>query len=145
MRTNGTSLGRVQTLSLVKWIDLPVRGDDRGSLIAIELGETLPFEVQRFYYIFGTVPGVSRGFHAHRSLQQVIVCVSGQCRFVLDDGRIREDVVLDNPARGLLVGDFLWREMHDFSKDCVLMVFASDHYHESDYIRSYEAFLASVN
>lgn len=128
-------------MSLVNWIDLPVLGDDRGSLAAIEAMDTIPFEVKRVYYIFGTKAGVSRGFHAHHQLQQLAVCVSGKCRMRLDNGQTKEDVWLDSPSKGLLIGDMIWREMHDFSEDCVLLVLASEHYDEADYIRDYDEFL----
>ena len=131
-------------MSLVHWIDLPVLGDDRGSLVAIEASDTIPFEVQRVYYIFNTKSGVARGFHAHHQLQQLAVCVSGKCRMVLDDGQTKEEAWLDSPNKGVLIGDMIWREMHDFSDDCVLLVLASEHYDESDYIRDYDEFLKVV-
>jgi dTDP-4-dehydrorhamnose 3,5-epimerase-like enzyme len=127
-------------MSLIKTIDFPPLGDERGSLVALEAHKTVPFDVKRVYYIFGTKPGVSRGFHAHRALQQVSVCVTGKCRMVLDDGQRREEVWLDSPTKGLLIGDLVWREMHDFSPDCVLLVLASEFYDEIDYIRSYDEF-----
>jgi dTDP-4-dehydrorhamnose 3,5-epimerase-like enzyme len=131
-------------VSLLQWIDLPVRGDHRGSLVAVEAGDTVPFEIRRVYYVFDTQPGVARGFHAHRQLQQVAVCVSGKCRMVVDDGRHREDAWLDSPARGLVIDAMVWHEMHEFSADCVLLVLASAHYDEADYIRNYESFLAAA-
>ncbi len=120
-------------------------GDERGSLVALETYKTVPFDVKRVYYIFGTKPGVSRGFHAHRALQQLAVCVTGTFRMVLDDGHQREDVWLDSPTKGLLIGDLVWREMHDFSPDCVLLVLASEFYNEADYIRSYDEFKRIVS
>ena len=127
-------------MSLIRLVDLPSLGDERGSLIAIEANMHIPFEVKRVYYIFGTQPGVSRGFHAHKNLQQLAVCVTGKCRMVLDDGINKESVWLDSPTKGLLIGNNVWREMHEFSDDCVLLVLASEHYDESDYIRDYEIF-----
>jgi dTDP-4-dehydrorhamnose 3,5-epimerase-like enzyme len=127
-------------MGLIHTISFPPLGDDRGSLVALEAHKTVPFDVKRVYYIFGTEHGVSRGFHAHRVLQPVAVCVTGKCRMVLDDGHQREDVWLDSPTKGLLIGDLVWREMHDFSSDCVLLVLASEFYNEADYIRSYEEF-----
>jgi dTDP-4-dehydrorhamnose 3,5-epimerase-like enzyme len=127
-------------MSIIKTISFPPLGDDRGSLVALEAQKTVPFEVKRVYYIFGTKAGVSRGFHAHRTLQQVAVCVTGKCRMVLDDGRRREEVWLESPTKGLLISDLVWREMHDFSTDCVLLVLASEHYNEVDYIRSFDEF-----
>ncbi len=124
-----------------KHVDLRVIGDDRGSLIAIEKGCNLPFSIQRVYYIFGTKPGISRGFHAHKRLQQLMVCIAGKCRIVLDNGKTKEDFWLDSPTKGLLIQDMVWREMHDFSEDCVLVVFASERYDEVDYIRDYGEFV----
>lgn len=132
-------------MSLIRLVEFPPLGDDRGSLVALEAHKTVPFEINRVYYIFGTKPGVSRGFHAHRALKQVAVCVTGRCRIVLDDGRQREEVWLDSPTKGLLIADLVWREMHDFSPDCVLLVMASEHYKEDDYIRSYEDFIKALS
>jgi hypothetical protein len=64
---------------------------------------------------------------------------------VLDDGHQREEVWLDSPTKGLLIGDLVWREMHDFSPDCVLLVLASEFYNEADYIRSYDEFQRIVS
>lgn len=132
-------------MSLIHLIDLPSLGDDRGSLVALEANRHIPFEVKRVYYIFGTKPGVSRGFHAHKNLQQFAVCVSGKCRMLLDDGIKKESIWLDSPTKGLLIGNNVWREMHEFSDDCVLLVLASEHYDESDYIRDYSEFCSAVN
>lgn len=131
-------------MSLVHLIDLPQLGDERGSLVSIEACNHIPFEVKRVYYIYQTKHGVSRGFHAHKNLQQLAVCVAGKCHFLLDDGVSRESVCLDTPNKGLLIGNNVWREMHDFSEDCVLLVLASEHYDESDYIRDYSVFCAQV-
>lgn len=121
-------------------IDIPVFGDTRGSLAALE-SPLIPFEIQRIYYIFGTSPGVRRGFHAHRRLQQVAVCVHGACSFLLDNGSHQTTVHLDKPSTGLYLGHMIWREMFDFSPDCVLVVLADSIYDESDYIRSHAEFL----
>lgn len=135
----------MQGLNLIKLIKFPPLGDHRGSLVALEEEKTVPFEIKRVYYIFGTKSGISRGFHAHRTLKQVAICVTGRCRMVLDDGKHREEVWLDSPTKGLLIGDLVWREMHDFSPDCVLLVLASEHYSESDYIRSYQDFMRCMS
>ncbi|HDT5887874.1 sugar 3,4-ketoisomerase [Aeromonas dhakensis] len=129
----------------IKLISLQAHGDERGSLIALEEGKNIPFPVKRVYYLFNTKEGVSRGFHAHRELKQVAIAVRGSCRFVLDNAKERVDILLDNPAQGLLIESFIWREMHDFSDDCVLMVLADQLYDESDYIRKYEDFLRIAN
>lgn len=125
-------------------VDFETLGDDRGSLIAIEEGYNTPFEIKRVYYIFDTKDGVERGFHAHINLKQMCIVVKGSCIFVLDDGYKREEIKLDNPNQGLYIEGLIWREMKDFSKDCVLLVLASEHYDESDYIRDYYKFLEEV-
>lgn len=128
----------------IKLIPLQAHGDDRGSLIALEEGKNIPFPVKRVYYLFNTKEGVRRGFHAHKALKQVAIAVRGSCRFVLDDGNERVEVLLDNPAQGLLIESFMWREMYDFSEDCVLMVLADELYDESDYIRDYAQFIEAA-
>ncbi len=132
-------------MKLIRFIDLPSLGDERGYLVAIEANKHIPFEVKRVYYILGTQSGVSRGFHAHKNLQQLAVCVAGKCRMLLDDGVNKESVWLDSPTKGLMIGNNVWREMHEFSDDCVLLVLASEHYDESDYIRDYSEFCSAVN
>jgi dTDP-4-dehydrorhamnose 3,5-epimerase-like enzyme len=130
------------TMSLIKWINFQTLGDERGSLISIEQGKVVPFEIKRVYYIYRTAEGVSRGFHAHRNLRQVAICLAGKCRMVLDNGITREDVWLDCATKGILIEGGMWREMHDFSEHCILLVLASALYDESDYIRDYDEFLA---
>lgn len=125
----------------IKLVQLQTHGDERGSLVALEDQKNVGFPIKRVYYIFGTIPGVRRGFHAHKDLRQLVIAVRGSCRFVLDDGKERVELLLDNPAQGLIVESMMWREMYDFSEDCVLMVLADSHYDESDYIRNYSDFL----
>jgi dTDP-4-dehydrorhamnose 3,5-epimerase-like enzyme len=130
--------------NLIKIVKIPQLGDERGQLSVVEFGKTLPFLVRRIYWIHGTKPGVSRGFHAHKKLHQLCVCVAGSVRISLFDGKKEESVVLDSSLKGLLIGPSLWREMHDFSPDCVLMVFADAEYDEADYIRDREEFIRYV-
>ena len=132
-------------MSLIKTISFNPLGDERGSLVALEGSKSVPFDIKRVYYLFDTKDGVSRGFHAHRNLKQVAVCVTGSCRFILDNGKRREEVVLNKSTTGLLINDLTWREMYDFSPDCVLMVLASEYYDELDYIRDYDKFIRTIN
>lgn len=127
-------------MSLIQFIDFPLLGDERGSLVALENHRSIPFDIKRVYYICDTQQGVSRGFHAHKQLKQVAVCVAGKCRVILDDGKQREEVWLDSATKGILITDMIWREMHDFSKGCVFLVLASELYDENDYIRDYSEF-----
>lgn len=129
----------------IKLIPLQMHGDERGSLIALEEEKNIPFQIKRVYYMFNTGNEVRRGFHAHRALKQVAIAVRGSCRFVLDDGNERIEILLDNPAQGLIIDSCIWREMYDFSEDCVLMVLADQLYEESDYIRDYDVFLKNID
>ena len=128
-----------------KLINFKTNGDERGSLIALENNHNIPFDVKRVYYIFNTKDKVRRGFHAHKNLKQVAICVSGSCKFLLDDGKNKEEIELNTPNQGLFLEGLIWREMFDFSEDCVLIVLADDYYDEEDYIRDYEVFKDKVN
>lgn len=121
----------------IKMIEFEIHGDENGSLIALEENKNIPFEIKRVYYIFGTKKSVIRGRHAHKKLKQVAVCISGSCRVLLDDGNKKEEILLDSPNKGLIINEMIWREMYDFSEDCVLMILASELYDENDYIREY--------
>ncbi|MGN7912513.1 sugar 3,4-ketoisomerase [Enterobacter cloacae] len=128
----------------VELIPLQKHDDERGMLVALEQTKNVPFEIKRVYYMFGTQTNVRRGYHAHKELRQLAIPVSGSCRFMLDDGKEKVDILLDNPALGLLIEPSIWHEMYDYSHDCILLVLASDVYNESDYIRNYDEFVESV-
>lgn len=119
-------------------------GDHRGQLVALEEGKEIPFQVKRVYYMYDTVEGVRRGYHAHKCLEQILICVHGSCKILLDNGKETAVVPLDTPYEGLYISNDMWREMYDFSPDAVLMVLASELYDESDYIRNYDEFLKFV-
>lgn len=119
-------------------------GDDRGMLIALEEFKDIPFEIKRVFYMYKTKEGIHRGFHAHKNLEQILVCISGSCKVRLDNGCESKVVTLETPYEGLYVPTFLWREMYDFSEDAVLVVFASDYYMEEEYIRNYDEFKEMV-
>lgn len=125
-------------------LNFRVRGDHTGNLVALEKGTEFPFDIKRVYYIWGTDKDAIRGKHAHRKLEQVIVCTSGSCDFILDDGKERTTVHLDKPSQGLHIKSNIWREFTNFSPDCVVMVLASEHYDEKDYIRDYKTFLQEI-
>lgn len=130
-------------MEIVKY-SFPPHGDERGQLVAIEEGQDIPFAIKRVYYIYDTLPDVQRGYHAHRNLQQILLCVHGSCRIVLDDGHERKEVLLNKPYEGLYISNDIWREMYDFSEGAVLLVLASEHYDEADYIRDYDDFTALI-
>lgn len=119
-------------------------GDARGQLVALEETKEIPFQIKRVYYIYDTLADVRRGFHAHKKLKQLLICVHGSCKVLLDDGTDKEIVTLDKPYEGIFIQSNMWREMYDFSPDAVLLVLASENYDESDYIRDYSKFLEYV-
>jgi dTDP-4-dehydrorhamnose 3,5-epimerase-like enzyme len=129
----------------IKLIQLQSHGDERGSLVSLEEEKNIPFPIKRVYYVFNTKDKVRRGFHAHKKLKQLAIVVKGSCRFLLDDGNEKIEVLLDNPAQGLYIESFVWREMFDFSEDCVLMVLADSVYDEADYVRDYSEFTQMVS
>ncbi|CAM2825840.1 sugar 3,4-ketoisomerase [Vibrio neptunius] len=131
-------------MSLIQWIDFKEIGDERGCLVALESNRNIPFAIKRVYYLYNLSPDLPRGFHAHRKLVQVAICLSGSCNILMDDGSHKIEVNLNSQSKGLLIDVMQWHEMRSFSKDCVLLVLASDMYQESDYIRDYNCFLEEV-
>lgn len=115
--------------------------DRNGNLTVIENGETLPFDVKRVYYIYDVPGGESRGAHAHKELEQLIVAASGSFTVTLDDGKSKRSFFLNRPYQGLYVKPGLWRDLVDFSSGAVAMVLASDVYKKEDYIRDYNEFV----
>lgn len=115
--------------------------DRRGNLTVVENGSTLPFDVKRVYYLYDVPGGESRGAHAHRELEQLIVAVSGSFTVTLDDGNCKRTFFLNRPYQGLYVKASMWRDLADFSSGAVCMVLASEVYKASDYIRAYDEFI----
>lgn len=111
-----------------------------GKLSFFEGEKDLPFSVKRFYYISNVREGTSRGFHAHKQLKQLLFCPYGEIIIVLDDGKRREEILLNNPSIGLIIEKTIWREMIWVKTNSVLCVAASDYYSEEDYIRNYDEF-----
>ena len=130
---------------MIEWIELPNLGDDRGSLTVLESNKNVPFKVKRIYYILDAKPDVPRGFHAHKELMQLAFCIKGSCNMIMDNGVEKQQVRIDKSNIGLMIPPMVWHEMHDFSKDCVMLVLASDYYDEADYIRNYDEFINEAN
>ena len=112
-----------------------------GALTAVEGGQDVPFEIRRIYYITGVPRNVTRGFHSHQALEQVLLCLNGSVRIRVKTPFEEEIVPLTEDSHGLYIGHMVWREMFDFTPGAVLMVLASEHYTEDDYIRDYETYL----
>ena len=116
-------------------------GDERGMLVSLEYEKECPFPIKRVYYMYDTKKKVRRGYHAHRNLQQLLICVNGSCTIHLDDGEEIREITLDTPQKGLYLGKGIWREMYDFRPGTVLVSLASELYDETDYIRDYQQFI----
>lgn len=129
----------------VKIIRFPRLSDVRGELTVGEFGHVaFPFKPQRHFLVFGVPPNASRGEHAHRHCQQLLICVHGRCVAMVDDGTTRREFVLDNPSIGLYVPPLIWGTQHSYSGEAVLLVFASEPYDANEYIRDYDAFQAAA-
>lgn len=125
-------------------VELSGFDDHRGSLVVAEIGEQLPFTVERFFFISGVPEGEPRGIHAHKQCHQFLVCVAGSVKAMVDDGDTRVVVNLDNPRVGLHMPPLTWGAQYDYSDDAVLLVLASHVYDPEDYIHEYEEFLKVV-
>ncbi len=132
----GVHASRVEGASIYR---LPLVQDLRGYLCA---AENLPFEIKRFFLVFDVPSREVRGEHAHRQCHQFLVCTHGECRIIADDGREREEIVLDSPSVGLHLAPMVWATQYRYSPDAVLLVLASEVYQPADYIRDYAEFCA---
>ena len=118
--------------------------DERGKLVVIEGGRSVPFEIQRVFYIYQSDAKVIRGQHANRRSEFVLVNVAGTSRVRLTDGKEEMNVELDRPMTGIYIPSMVWKDMYDFSPDSVLLVLASTHYDDTEYIRDYDTYLKMV-
>jgi acetyltransferase-like isoleucine patch superfamily enzyme/dTDP-4-dehydrorhamnose 3,5-epimerase-like enzyme len=125
--------------------EMPLVVDIRGSLTFAEYGDSLPFVPKRFFMVFDVPSKDVRGEHAHKKLHQFLLCVKGSCAVVVDDGKNREEILLNKPTIGLHVPPLVWGIQYKYTPDAVLLVFASDPYDADDYIRDYDLFLELVN
>lgn len=123
----------------IKIIDIPKITDPRGNLAVIE-GDTIPFKMERVYYLYDVPSTSQRGGHAHKELRQLIIALSGSFDVVLDDGKEQKTITLNKPDKGLLIPTMVWRELENFSSGSVCMVVASMEFSEDDYIRDYNEF-----
>jgi oxalate decarboxylase/phosphoglucose isomerase-like protein (cupin superfamily) len=132
------------SLERCRILNLPKITDHRGNLTFVEGGGHIPFEIRRIFYIYDIPSGEQRGAHAHKSLEQVVVCLSGGLDVCLDDGYCQRVVRLNRPWLGLYIPPMIWASEGNFDSGTVYLVLASEHYCEADYHRDYDHFLTAV-
>lgn len=128
-------------LEEVKMIDFQQRGDERGHLVVVEENQDIPFELKRIFYMYGSDENVVRGQHANRKTEFVLINVAGSSKVLVKDGLGNEELyVLDKAHSGIYIPKMIWKDMYDFSSDSILLVLASEHYDNSEYIRDYDEY-----
>ena len=120
-------------------------GDERGKLVVIEGNDSIPFDIKRVFYIYGSDPDVVRGQHANKESEFVLINVAGQSKVRITDGHEEFIVELNRPMMGVYIPKMVWKDMYDFSQDSVLLVLASTHYDGSEYIRDYDQYIKEIN
>ena len=132
-------------MNKVKMLEFPQHGDNRGHLVVVEGGRDIPFEIKRMFYIFGSDNDVVRGQHANRKTEFVLINVAGKSKIKVKDGEGNEAIYcLNRPHTGVYLPTMVWKDMYDFSEDSVLLVLASEHYDDSEYIREYTDFVKEI-
>lgn len=132
-------------MNKVKMLEFPQRGDERGHLVIVEGGQDIPFDIKRAFYIYGSDSNVIRGQHANRRTEFVLINVAGQSKVKVKDGEGNEAIYcLNRPHTGIYLPTMVWKDMYDFSEDSVLLVLASEHYDDTEYIRDYSEFIKII-
>jgi len=126
----------------IEIIEIPKIENSLGNIAVIE-NDVIPFDIKRVYYLYDIPSSSIRGGHSHKSLQQVLIAISGSFDVILKDGISSTTITLNKPDRGLLIKNNMWRELQNFSSGAVCLVIASEVFDEADYIRDYNDFLAS--
>jgi len=133
----------MNTINNVNIIDIPKVHDERGFLAVIEK-DTIPFSIKRVYYLYDVPTESSRGGHAHKEQESVIIALSGSFEVVIDDGKTKKRIMLNKPNQGLYIPTHIWREIDNFFSGSVCLVLASTEYNEGEYIRDYEVFKSQI-
>lgn len=132
-------------MNRVRMLDFPEFGDERGHLVIAEGMKDVPFEIKRVFYIYGSDRDVVRGQHANRQSEFVLINVAGTSKVKVKDGEGNEAIYcLNRPHTGIYLPTMVWKDMYDFSEDSVLLVLASTHFDNEEYIRNYEDFQKEI-
>ena len=145
MKGNFLLLEKCGNLDQCKIINFPKVTDFRGNLSFIEENKHVPFYIKRVYYLYDVPSGATRGGHAHKKLEQLVIALSGSFDIVLDDGYVKRKFFLNRPHYGLYITPGVWRELENFSSNSVALSLVSQVYDESDYIRDYNVFRSMIN
>lgn len=124
------------------FVDLPRVEEKRGDLTYVEGKKHVPFDIKRVFFVYDIPAREVRGAHAHRTLEEMIICLSGSLDVVVFDGKERKVMHLDRPFRAVYLPPLIWSNIENFDKDTVYLVLASKIYDAADYIRNYNEFLS---
>lgn len=137
---------KIHNMNKVKMLEFSQHGDDRGHLVVAEGMKDIPFDIKRVFYIYGSDKDVVRGKHANRKTEFVLINVAGTSKVKVKDGEGNEAIFyLNRPHMGIYLPTMVWKDMYDFSEDSVLLVLASEHYDDSEYIRDYNEFVNEIS
>ncbi len=131
----------MSTISDCQIINLGKKSSEKGSLTFAETNHNIPFEPKRVYFTYDIPAGAERGGHSHIQQYEIVIAASGSFDITLNDGKRSKTVFLNDPAKGLLIVPGIWRELINFSTGSIVLVLASDHFNEADYIREYTDFI----
>lgn len=129
---------------MIKKIELPMKHDERGDLVFMESEHQIPFEIKRVFYLTNLEKDGKRGFHAHKATRQVLFCIKGSALIKFDDGANKSEILISEPNTGVIIENKVWHSMEEFSEDLTMLVIASEHYDEDDYLRDYQEFLKFI-
>lgn len=132
-------------LNQVKFLEFPQLGDDRGHLVVIEGNQTIPFDIKRIFYIYGSDKDVVRGQHANINSEFVLINVNGTSKVRVSDGKEEKIYELNQQHTGIYLPKLVWKDMYDFSDDSVLLVLSNEHYDGNEYLRDYNEYLDYIN
>lgn len=131
----------MKDFKIIEWKE---NGDERGKLVVIEGEKDIPFEIKRIFYIYGMDKEVIRGLHSNKKSEFVIINVGGSAKVRLHDGKKEMVIELDRPNKGVYIPKLMWKEMYDFSEECIMLVISNQPYDNGEYIRDFDEFLREV-